>query len=108
MNLTFKTTQGQIHCILVDYGTTINEILEKYLKRVGRPDLIGDKNNKFCALFNAVQLKFGDKTKVESFFERAINPTVVVTYSFGLIGPLKDVTFRTTFGIIHKFNINLI
>ena len=26
MNLIFKTTQGQTHGIIVDYGTTINEL----------------------------------------------------------------------------------
>ena len=105
MNTIFKTTQGITHTIVVDYGTSINELLEKYLKRVGRPDLIGDKNNKFCALYYAVQLKFGDKTKVESFFKMNNNSKVVVNYFFGLIGPLKDVTFKTTFGKIHEFNI---
>ena len=77
INILFKTTQGVTHTIVYKYGTTIDEVLKKYLYRINRPELINEKG-KFCFLFNARQLKFGDKTKVEDFFKGISNPNVVV------------------------------
>ena len=84
ISVIFKTTRGNINSIIVNYGTTINDTLGKYLKRVGRPDLIG--THELCFLFNARQLKFGDKTNVESFFKFVQNPKVVVNDINCLIG----------------------
>ena len=86
MNVIFKTTQGTAHTMVYNYGTTIDQALAKYLNRVGRPDLIGDKSNKICFLFNAAQLKFKDQTKVEAFFKNVNNPKVVVNDVNNLIG----------------------
>ena len=89
INVIFKTTQGTTHTMVYNYGTTIDKGLAKYLNRVGRPDLIGDKSNKICFLFNAAQLKFGDQTKVETFFKNVNNPKVVVNDVNNLIGALN-------------------
>ena len=89
INVIFKTTQGTTHTMVYNYGTTIDKSLAKYLNRVGRPDLIGDKSNKICFLFNASQLKFGDQTKVETFFKNVNNPKVVVNDVNNLIGALN-------------------
>ena len=86
LNVIFKTTQGTTHTMVYTYGTTVEKALEKYLKRVGRPDLIGDNTNKICFLYNATQLRFGDKTKVEAFFKNVNNPKVVVNDVNNLIG----------------------
>ena len=87
MHVIFKTTQGVNTDLFVDYDTTIDKLLEKYLKTVNRPDLIGDKNilRKICFLFNAYQLKFGDQTPVKNFFKGIQNPKVVVNDVNGLI-----------------------
>ena len=74
MNIIFKTTQGVVNNLCCKYGTTIDELLKKYLHRVNKPELI----EKLCFLFNARQLKFGDKTKIEDFFEGISNPKVIV------------------------------
>ena len=104
----FKTILGNINSITVNYGTTINDTLEKYLKRVGRPDLIGTHAHELCFLFDARQLKFGDKTNVESFFKFAQNPQVFVNdINCPIVIQSKDITFKTTNGIIHVFKINL-
>ena len=73
MNITFKNTQGVFHTLAFKYGTTIDEILKKYLHRVNKPD-----QEKICFLFNANQLKFGCKTKIEDFFKGISNPKVIV------------------------------
>ena len=78
IHVLFKTTRGVSIDLSVDYDTTIDKLLEKYLKRVNRPDLIGDKNNKIVFLFNACQLRFGDQTPVENFFKGIHNPVVIV------------------------------
>ena len=41
-NICFQTTQGVFHTIVVNYETTIDQILTKYLKLIKSPDLIGD------------------------------------------------------------------
>ena len=82
----FKTTQGTTTDIEVFFGTTINQLLEKYLKHIKRPDLIGDKENKICFLYNAIKLRFGDETTVEEFFKAVISPIVTVNNIDNLIG----------------------
>ena len=69
-----------------NYGTTIDQILEKYLQRIGRHDLYSEKSNKICFLFNACRLRFGDKTPVEEFFKNVMNPQIIVNDIFNLIG----------------------
>ena len=88
INVIFKTTQGVTHTLVYSYGTTIDAVLKKYLKRVNREDLINDEKNKgkICFLFNAAQLKFGDKTPIEQFFKGISNPKVVVNDVNNLIG----------------------
>ena len=86
INITFKTTQGTAHLIRMDYGTTINEALKIYLKRVGRPDLIYNITNKICFLYNANRLNFGDKTPIEKYFNYKENPMVIVNDVNNVIG----------------------
>ena len=86
MNIIFNTTQGTTHNLVFTYGTTINQALEKYLKRVGRPELIGSTDNKICFLVNAQKLKFGDNTPIEKFFKGNLNPKIVVNDINNLIG----------------------
>ena len=86
ISVIFKRTRGNTNVITVNYGTTINDTLEKYLKRVGRPDLIGTQDNKICFLWNATKMKFGDNTPVEKFFKNALNPKIVVNDINNLIG----------------------
>ena len=86
MNIIFNTTQGTSHNLVMTYGTTIDQALSKYLKRVGRPELIGSQDNKICFLFNATKMKFGDQTPIETFFKNAPNPKVVVNDINNLIG----------------------
>ena len=86
VNVIFNTTQGTTHNIAAPYGTTVHQTLEKYLKRVGRPELIGTQDNKICFLWNATKMKFGDNTPVEQFFKNAINPKIVVNDINNLIG----------------------
>ena len=76
INVIFRNTRGDCHSLVVNYGVTIDELLKEYLKRIGRPDLIGD--NRISYIWNASKLKFGDKTTVEKYFRNVNNPKVVV------------------------------
>jgi len=76
-NVIFTTTMGMKTNIQIDKGTTIDQMLKKYLKRVNRLDLIG-KNNKICFIFNTWQMKFGDQTPVEDIFMNNECPPVTV------------------------------
>ena len=70
---------------MVNYDVTIDELLKRYLKRIGRPELIGDKSNKICFLYDGHKLKFGDKTTVKKYFKNAPNPKVTVNDIYCLI-----------------------
>ena len=86
ININFKTTQGTARLICVDFGTTIDEALKIYLKRVGRPDLINNIQNKICFLYNADRLNFGDKTPVEKYFNYKETNIVIVNDTNNVIG----------------------
>ena len=55
----------------------VNELLEKYVKRIYRPDLIGE-NNIIVFTFIAKKIHFGEQTKVESFFQDSYYPSIKV------------------------------
>ena len=86
INIIFKTTKCTTYTMVFNYGTTIDQILKKYLQRIGRHDLYLEKSNKICFLFNAYQLRFGDKTLVEEFFKHITSPKIVVNDVDNLIG----------------------
>ena len=85
-NIIFKTTQGKITNLEVDLDLTIDELLKKYLKHVGREELIGNDTRGFCFLYNAFQLKFGDKTTVKAVFKATENPKIIINDAKNLIG----------------------
>ena len=83
MNITFKTIQGKVHNIIVNFETTIDQLLRIYLKRINRVELIKGNNN-ICFLWRAYRLKFWDKSKIFHFFEYCRNPIIVVVNLFPL------------------------
>ena len=78
MNVIFRTTQGSTTNLLLEYGTTIDKMLEIYLNRVGRPELYREKTDRIAFLFNSFKIRFGDQTPIEKFFENTHNPKIVV------------------------------
>ena len=85
LNIVFNTTQGTLHNLVLPYGTTISQAIEKYLNRVGRPDLFG-KPDQLCFLVNAQKLQFNDQTPIEQYFKNNLNPKIVVNDTNNLIG----------------------
>ena len=88
LNVLFTTTIGTSRNIILNHSTTIDEALKKYLKLVGRPDLIG-KEQDIGFLFNANKVSFGNNTPVEVFFRNVAVPKIVVNDTKGLIGALN-------------------
>ena len=86
MNCIFTTTKGKKTNVILSLNLTIDQALEKYLKKVGNDDLYTQKSNKICFLFNGVALKFGDQRKVSDFFGMNKNPNIIVNDVFNLIG----------------------
>ena len=75
MNIIFKNTNGSKYQISVNYGTTIDQLLNIYLKQMNEGNLY--LYNKICFLYNATQLKQGNNTPIENFFRNSINPVVI-------------------------------
>ena len=63
-NIVFTLPAGNKVNITFNEGTTIDEVLKTFLKRIGKPELINTKDELFF-LYNGLKLNFGDKTKVE-------------------------------------------
>ena len=76
MNITFTTITGIKHSFIMNYGTTIDQALKKYLYAIGKPELIN--SDKISFLFNANKLEFGNNETIEKFFKNIVNPKIVV------------------------------
>ena len=86
ISIIFKETNGRIKTLHFNYGTTINDIMESFLKEKGRSEYINTDFVKF--IYNASVLEFGDKTKIEIYFRNCIPATpnifVIDTYNHPL------------------------
>ena len=86
INVLFVTTQGLETVMNFDYGTSIKDALELYLKRVGRPDLINSNIEGFNFIHNALNLKMNDNRSVENAFGGDFVARVIVNDVHNLIG----------------------
>ena len=60
--------------MVFDYGTPICDVLTKYLEEINKLEF----KNKVSFIFNGKKIRFGDKTKIESFFEHHRYPRITV------------------------------
>ena len=82
------------------FGTTIDEMLKKYLIRINSPELINN-NDAFFFVYNAEYLKFGDNRKIEDIFKCSPNSSLIVRDN--KVIPKKDVEGGR---IIYNLNYN--
>ena len=75
-NFIFKTIKGKVFHFIVDYGTTVKELLKKFFDRIGRPDLMGCEDIIF--IFNAKFIEYENQTPIEKFFDPIPNPVIIV------------------------------
>ena len=83
INITFdeKTDLPSSKNIIINYGTTVDQVLKEYLVLIKKQKLIG-LQNKIQFIYNGRQLLFGDKTPIEKFFKRKLNQAHIhVIYS---------------------------
>ena len=75
INVILKTTYGKRYCLLINYETTIDKMLMKYIMCFF-PEYTHTNRIKF--IFNSNQLKLGDQTPVGKYFIYFRNPTILV------------------------------
>ena len=85
ITVVFKTTQGVITNVTIDHGKTVSELLQLYLKRMGKAELINNREG-ICFVFNATKINFDSQTKVEDFFKYNSFPNIIVNDVNNLIG----------------------
>ena len=68
INLIFRIDQGKKQNIVLDYGTTINKAFIKFLKTIGKPELIGENEDKIGFIFGATHINFWDQRRTERVF----------------------------------------
>ena len=68
------------------YGVPMDLALTKFLEHVGKPQLKKEIPKKICFLYNAQQIKPGDKKPIGEFFKDNLNPKVVINDMNNLLG----------------------
>ena len=84
-SVVFKTTQGVNTTVTIDYGKTVSELIQLYLKRMGKGELFNNRDG-ICFVFNANKIPFDCQTKVEDFFGFNSFPNIIVNDVNNLIG----------------------
>ena len=81
MNISFhKEKENEIFTFEVSHGTTIDQTLRYYLRRINRTEFIC--SNKINFSFGQKILRFGDNTPIEIFFKSATEPIINVKFLF--------------------------
>ena len=73
INISFKTNSDKKNTVQVKYGTTIDQLLQKYLNKIGKPELYEQKSNNIYFSFNSQRLNYGDTRPVEKIFNAQTN-----------------------------------
>ena len=76
MSVEFKNIHEISKIITVPYGTTIKELLNKYLKRINSFD-----NEKIIFLYNATKINRNEQKKVIDYFKPNLDPKIAVIIS---------------------------
>ena len=84
INVIFKTTMGVVTNVLIDYGKTMSDLFQVYLKRVDKIELYNTKDS-ILFLFNARKVRFGDVTKIEDYFKNINIPRIQVEFPCVLV-----------------------
>ena len=88
MNILFKPIGAYSFNITASYGTTIDQLLKYYLRRMNNPELIATNKIKF--LFDARGIVFGDETPIEIYFKNNLNPIIMVICFSNLFNWTKE------------------
>jgi len=81
--IVFKTGKGYSYGFIVNYGITVEQLLQKFIKKVKKIDCANISKSKIKFLFNSVKMNENEKvlkTLVEKYFENRRLPTIIVTH----------------------------
>ena len=81
--IVFKTGKGYSYGFTVNYGITVEQLLQKFIKKVKKIDNANISKSKIKFLFNSVKMNENEKvlkTLVEKYFENRRLPTIIVTH----------------------------
>ena len=67
-----KTDPPHTTSLIVDYGTSVDDMLKMYIEKINKPELL-DQKDKISFVYNLKSFKFGDKTPIEASFKRKMN-----------------------------------
>ena len=90
MNISFykeKEVNNELYTFEVSYGTTIDQTLKYYLRKINRTEFINSNKIKFS--FGEKILRFGDNTPIEIFFKSSTEPKIYVNFPFAFGFKLK-------------------
>ena len=105
INIIFVETSGNRTNIAANIDTTVNELLEKYLTKIQRPDLIGE-DGIIAFIYNANRLYFGDMNKIGTIFKNCSFSKVCVNSFKNKKNQYKNIIFKTSKGITNKLSVN--
>ena len=80
-SIRFVENNGNTTIVILENENTINEMLESYLQKKGKVEIIG-KNNKIYFMYCGKRLYFGDNTKMKEIFRYGPNPRIDVTFLY--------------------------
>ena len=81
--IVFKTGKGYSYGFTVNFGITVEQLLQKFIKKVKKIDYANISKSKIKFLFNSVKMNENEKvlkTLVEKYFENRRSPTIIVTH----------------------------
>ena len=85
LTVIFKTGRGLITTIYIDYGKTVNYLIQVYFLRIGHPEYI-NRPKDIGFLYNAKLINFNEPSLVENYFSGVTNATITVNDIGDLIG----------------------
>lgn len=83
MMVVFKIGRGYSYGLIVNYGMTVEQLLQKFIKKVKGLDYENIEKSKIKFLFNSVKMNENEKvlkTLVEKYFQNRRLPTIIVTH----------------------------
>ena len=81
--IVFKTGKGYSYGFTVNFGITVEQLLQKFIKKVKKIDYANISKSKIKFFFNSVKINENEKvlkTLVEKYFENRRLPTIIVTH----------------------------
>ena len=85
INIFFNADNGAKIHVKAKFGTTADQLLQKYLNKIGKPELYEQKNANIWFLYNGERYYLGDATPVEKIFENSCCSVMVSSFMDALM-----------------------